>query len=132
MNETAVAITATPVAELGFMHFIAQTDLVGQALFAILVIMSVVSWSLIVIKGVGLFQRQRKSRAFLDFFWNATSLEAVQKEIDTHGANEPFAHLTAHAMHAQAHHARYGAAKLEEAGSAQDFLTRTIDRKSVV
>jgi len=31
-------------------------------------------------------------------------------------------------MHAQAHHARYGAAKLEEAGSAQDFLTRTIKK----
>ena len=29
---------------------------------------------------------------------------------------------------AQAHHARYGAAKLEEAGSASDFVTRTIKK----
>lgn len=114
--------------ELGFSHFIAQTDAVGQGLFVILVLMSLVSWGLILTKGVALFKRQRRSRAFLDFFWNATSLEAVQQEIATHGVSEPFAHLTAHAMHAQAHHARYGAAKLEEAGSAQEFLTRTIKK----
>src|SRR5690606_10233821 len=39
-----------------------------------------------------------------------------------------FSHLTAHAVHAQAHHARYGSSKLEEAGTAQDFLTRTIKK----
>jgi biopolymer transport protein ExbB len=31
-------------------------------------------------------------------------------------------------MHAQAHHARYGAAKLEEAGSSSEFVTRTIKK----
>ena len=71
---------------------------------------------------------EESGAAFLQLCWNATSLEAVQHEIATHGASEPFAHLTAHAMHAQAHHARYGAAKLEEAGSAQEFLTRTIKK----
>jgi biopolymer transport protein ExbB len=125
----AVAQTAVPSAPPpGFGHFIAQSDFVGQSLFAILVIMSLISWALIVIKGVALYLRQRRSKSFLDFFWNATSLEAVQHEIATHGVQEPFAHLTSHAMHAQAHHARYGAAKLEEAGSAQDFLTRTIKK----
>lgn len=125
---TNQAVVEQPAAQLGFSHFIAQTDVVGQALFVILVLMSLVSWALIVTKGVALFRRQRRSKAFLDFFWNATSLEAVQHEIATHGVHEPFAHLTAHAMHAQAHHARYGAAKLEEAGSAQEFLTRTIKK----
>jgi len=122
------AAASVPATELGFGHFISQTDAVGQGLFAILVIMSVISWGLIVTRGVALYLRQKRSRAFLDFFWNATSLEAVQQEIQTHGVQEPFAHLTAHAMNAQAHHARYGAAKLEEAGSAQDFLTRTIKK----
>ena len=125
----AVAQTAVPTAPPpGFGHFIAQSDAVGQTLFGILVVMSLISWALIVIKGVALFLRQRRSKSFLDFFWNATSLESVQHEIATHGVQEPFAHLTSHAMHAQNHHARYGAAKLEEAGSAQDFLTRTIKK----
>jgi len=124
----AVAPEAAASATPGFGHFIAQSDAIGQGLFVILVLMSVLSWALIAIKGVALFLRQRRSQSFLNFFWNATSLEAVQHEIATHGVKEPFAHLTAHAMHAQAHHARYGAAKLEEAGSAQDFLTRTIKK----
>lgn len=126
MTELVTAVPAAP--DMGFTHFITQTDLVGQGLFAILVMMSLVSWALIVTKGVGLFRRQRRSRSFLKFFWNATSLEAVQNEIANHGVSEPFAYLTAHAMHAQSHHARFGAAKLEEAGSAQDFLTRTIKK----
>ena len=134
MNETttpattAVVEASTSAPEMGFGHFIKNTDAVGQGLFIILVAMSLLSWALIITKGVGLLLRQRRSKTFLNFFWNATSLEAVQHEISTHGVHEPFGHLTSHAMHAQAHHARYGAAKLEEAGSAQDFLTRTIKK----
>jgi biopolymer transport protein ExbB len=129
VSDAQAMVAATPPAsELGFSHFIRQTDVVGQGLFVILVLMSLVSWALIIVKGVALFRRQKRSKAFLSFFWNATSLESVQHEIATHGVSEPFAHLTAHAMHAQAHHARFGAAKLEEAGSAQEFLTRTIKK----
>lgn len=131
-SAVATSLAAVPEAAAsaapGFGHFIAQSDAIGQGLFVILVLMSVLSWALIVIKGIALLLRQRRSQSFLSFFWNATSLEAVQHEIATHGVKEPFAHLTAHAMHAQAHHARYGAAKLEEAGSAKDFLTRTIKK----
>jgi biopolymer transport protein ExbB len=113
---------------LGFGHFIAQSDGLGKTLLLILVLMSVVSWAIIAIKGLTLYARQRRSLAFLNFFWNATSLDAVAAEIGTHGVRDPFSHLTSHAMHAQAHHAKYGAAKLEEAGSASEFVTRTIKK----
>ena len=113
---------------LGFAHFIAQSDAVGKTLLVLLLAMSVLSWIIIALKGLAQWSRQRRSRRFLDFFWNATSLEAVQHEITTHGAHDPFSHLTAHATHARQHHARYGAAKLEEAGSASDFVTRTIKK----
>src|SRR5919108_3898968 len=113
---------------LGFGHFIAQSDIVAKVLLAVLAIMSAISWYLIVYKGVSQIVRQKRSAKFLAFFWSATSLEAVQNELSVHGVHEPFGHLTAHAMHAQAHHARFGAAKLEEAGSEQEFLTRTIKK----
>jgi biopolymer transport protein ExbB len=115
-------------ASLGFAHFLGQADAVGKALLAILLLMSVASWALIALKGVTQALRQRRSEKFLNLFWNARSLDEVQHEITTHGVDNPFAHLAAHAMHAQAHHARYGASKLSEAGSAQDFLTRTIKK----
>ncbi|MBT9594566.1 MAG: MotA/TolQ/ExbB proton channel family protein [Vitreoscilla sp.] len=112
----------------GLAHFIGQSDAVGKTLLAILLLMSVISWVLIATKGLTAFFRKRRSGAFLALFWNATSLGEVHAEISTHGVHEPFAHLTAHAMHAQAHHARHGAAKLAEAGSEQEFLTRTIKK----
>jgi biopolymer transport protein ExbB len=113
---------------LGFGHFIAQSDIVAKVLLAVLAIMSAISWYLIVYKGVSQVVRQKRSAKFLSFFWSATSLEAVQNELSVHGVHEPFGHLAAHAMHAQAHHAKFGAAKLEEAGSEQEFLTRTIKK----
>ena len=115
-------------ASLGFGHFIGQSDAVGKTLLVILIVMSVASWAIIAIKGVSLLARKSRSHTFLNFFWNATSLDAVAGEISTHGANDPFSHLTAHAMQAQAHHAKYGAAKLEEAGSSSEFVTRTIKK----
>src|SRR6187455_314896 len=113
---------------LGFGHFIANADIVAKVLLAVLAIMSAVSWYLIVYKGISQVVRQKRSQKFLAFFWSATSLEQVQNELGVHGVHEPFGHLTAHAMHAQAHHAKFGAAKLEEAGSEQEFLTRTIKK----
>ena len=113
---------------VGFGHFIAQSDAVGKFLLSLLVLMSVASWVLIAAKGVSLYVRGKRSGTFLDFFWNARSLDAVQAEISTHGAHDPFSHLSAHALHAQAHHARHGAARLAEAGSANDFITRTIKK----
>src|SRR6202171_4803649 len=113
---------------LGFGHFLQQSDIVARVLLAILVIMSAISWYLIVMKGISQIVRQRRSQKFLTFFWSATSLEAVQHELNTHGVREPFGPLTAHSLRAQAHHEKFGAAKLEEAGSQQEFLTRTIKK----
>jgi biopolymer transport protein ExbB len=126
MTELVAAVPAAP--ELGFTHFIAQTDVVGQGLFVILVIMSLVSWALIVTKGVGLFRRQRRSQAFLSFFWNATSLEAVQNEIATHGVSEPFAHLTAHACTPRRTMPVSARPSWKRQAVRSDFLTRTIKK----
>ena len=118
----------TPETTLGMGHFIAQSDAVGKTLLVLLLAMSVMSWAILALKGLTLIVRRSRSERFLNLFWNATSLEAVAAEIATHGATDPFSHLTAHAMHAQAHHAKYGAAKLEEAGTAGEFVTRTIKK----
>jgi len=121
-------IVPEPQVSLGITHFLAQTDAVGTALLLLLLAMSVASWALIAIKGLSQAIRARRSEHFLRLFWNARSLDEVSAEIATHGARDPFSHLAAHAMHAQAHHAKYGAARLSEAGSAQDFVTRTIKK----
>jgi len=115
-------------ATLGFAHFLSQSDAIGKALLIILLGMSALSWALIAIKGLTQWVRRKRSEQFLGFFWNARSLDEVGAEIAMHGARDPFSHLAAHALHAQAHHAKYGASKLAEAGTAQDFVTRTIKK----
>ena len=113
---------------LGFGHFIAHTDAVGHTLLLLLIGMSVASWAIIAVKGLSLGLRKSRGAAFLRRFWNASSLDAVAADMVAHGARDPFSHLTAQAMHAQSHHARYGSARLEEAGSASEFVTRTIKK----
>src|SRR3546814_18960494 len=88
--------------------------------------MSLTSWYLIFVKCFVNWRISRRSKTFLNEFWAASSLEQVENEIATHGANEPFAHLASHAIHARNHHAKYGALKLEEKGSTSAFITRTI------
>ncbi|MBC7735553.1 MAG: MotA/TolQ/ExbB proton channel family protein [Bacteriovorax sp.] len=119
---------AAGIGALGFGHFIGQSDALGKTLLACLIVMSIASWVIIAIKGAALLVRRGRSHAFLNLFWNATSLDAVAGEIAAHGARDPFSHLTAHAMQAQAHHAKYGAAKLGEAGTSSEFVTRTLKK----
>ena len=109
----------------GFGHFIAQSDALGQSLLVLLLAMPVVSWVLVAFKGLAHWRRQRRSNDFLAGFWNAPTLDAVQHTLSVQGPPDPFAHLTAHALHAQQHHTRRGATRLADAGSTADFITCT-------
>ena len=111
---------------LGFGHFIAQSDALGKTLLVVLLLMSMASWALMAIKGFSQWHSRRRGEAFLGSFWNAPTLDEVRHELATHGAHDPFAHLTAHALHARDHHARHGATRLADAGSTSDYITRTI------
>jgi biopolymer transport protein ExbB len=125
--QAAAAPTALPpTPDMGMLHFIAQSDIVGKTLFVILLLMSLVTWYLILVKAANSVVVRKRSQDFLNKFWNAGSLEQVEHEITTHGARDPFSHLASHAMHAQAHHAKYGATKLAETGSNGEFVTRTM------
>lgn len=121
---TSAALAQSQAQDSGMLHFIAQSDWVGKGLFAVLLLMSLASWYLIIVKSLTVYRLKRRSKQFLKEFWAASSLEQVENEIATHGANEPFAHLASHAIHAQNHHAKYGASRLEEKGSTASFVTR--------
>ena len=127
LHQAAGALPPLPaVPDMGFLHFVAQSDFVGKTLFAILVVMSLVTWYLILVKCLSNLRMRRRSADFLNKFWNSSSLEQVENEIVTHGARDPFSHLASHAMHAQSHHSKFGATKLEESGANGEFVTRTM------
>lgn len=109
-------------------HFLAQSDTVGQALFWILLSMSVTSWYFIVVKAWQSFQTRQRSQQFLNTFWEANSLDSVAKLLTEHTSKEPFSHLTYHAINANRHHTLHSGNKLYEAGSGSEFLTRAMRR----
>jgi biopolymer transport protein ExbB len=113
---------------VGFAHFLAQTDTLGKAILAILIVMSVTTWYLIVTKGIETLSRRRRTSRFLALFWDSPSLAAVERHLEQHPASEPFSQLAYHAIVSTRHHARHGQNRLNEAGSGAEFLTRSIRR----
>ena len=113
---------------VGFAHFLSQTDAVGSTVLFLLLVMSVATWYLIATRAFAALSMRRRTRTFLDRFWNAPSLIAVEKHLEDHRPDEPFSHLAYHAIVSARHHQRHGADRLNESGSTSEFLTRAIRR----
>ena len=123
----AAAQATTDIAnQPGMLAFIQQSDIVGQTLFGILVLMSLITWYLIVVKVLLNMRQKHRSKQFLDRFWSAASLEQVDKDLHQYGAHDPFSRLTNQALHASDHYARYGASSLAEVGGSTEFVTRAM------
>jgi biopolymer transport protein ExbB len=114
----------------GIASFLAQTDAVGVAIAVILALMSLVTWTIIVGKGIQTRRENTRSKAFLKAFWNAASLSEVGgmlKDTPEHSQDNLFAHLTWHGLQA-VRHGGVNAKRLEDAGGGADFLTRSLRR----
>ena len=113
---------------MGFANFIQQADAIALFILATLLIMSVGSWYYIAIKGWRHTQSSKLSREFLRTFWAAPNLEAVAQRIRSTGISDPFSHLVHHGFTAIEQHRSRNGKSLIEAGSAEDFLTRSLKR----
>ncbi|PPD02885.1 MAG: biopolymer transporter ExbB [Methylobacter sp.] len=109
-------------------NFWLHSDSVGQALFSLLLAMSATSWFFIAAKSGQAFLQRRRSAGFLKIFWGAPSLAEVTAYLQQTLPSEPFANLAAQAVNAVNHHALHGPERLNEAGAAGEFLTRTLRR----
>lgn len=111
---------------MGMLGFIAQSDFVGKSLFAILILMSLLSWYLIFAKLIVNATRRARTKKFLKEFWAADSLDDIEQKWSVDGSSESFSRLTHHAINARNHHAQYGGTNLEESGSTAAFVTRSM------
>lgn len=92
-SNTATAMADAP-AQHDMLHFVKQTDVVGKTLFGILVLMSVVTWYIIIVKTLTNIRQRSLSKQFLHRFWNASSLQQVYKDLHQYGAKRPFFSLS--------------------------------------
>jgi biopolymer transport protein ExbB len=119
---------ASAQAQLGFAHFIAQSDSLARFLLVVLLAMSVITWYLIVSKAIANWRMRKSARAFLSRFWDAPGLAPVAEHIQAAGVHDPFSHMTRHGLQAAEQYRNKTGSRLIESGSADEFLTRALRR----
>jgi biopolymer transport protein ExbB len=87
-----------PQQTAGFAGFLAQTDALGKAILAIMLLMSIATWYLIATKSLSVFLEHRKSTRFLEAFWNAPSLATIQSGVAGAISPDIFSHLAHSAL----------------------------------
>ncbi len=69
-------------AGLDYLEIVTHSGPVGILVLVLLLIASLVSWAIILMKHIHLRQAQRQSVLFLDTFWQSKSLPAIYQESD--------------------------------------------------
>lgn len=110
---------------LGFAHFISQCDAVGRGVLFILLLLSVASWYLIVTKAIANYSAKKRADEFLQQFWQASSLQDMQKTLNISPDANAFSDLAKQALDVQSGNQR-GAEKLLVAGGMSEYLTRVL------
>ncbi len=96
--------------QFDFMNFISQGGPVTMMVALCLLIMSVASWYLMVLKG---YQAMRLNRSYAAddlAFWDAQSLEAAMRQVDQ---SSPIGRLAQQAIEATEHHQQHASKKLQ-------------------
>lgn len=112
---------------LNSLKFITDGGTVSIVVAALLLLMSIGSWYLMVIKSIQLRSLRRNSKTFLAHFRNASNLAEAIRNSSWHAQN-PFAQLAKNGANAAAHHRRHAAQRLLDACSHEEFIARALRR----
>jgi len=110
---------------LGFAHFIEQCDAIGLGVLLLLFFLSVTSWYLIIVKAVANIGERKRAEAFLTRFWEAASLQEMEKLLNKDNEDNAFAVLARQALAVKRGDQR-GAEKLLVAGGVSEYVTRVL------
>ena len=111
--------------QLGLFHMLQSGGIVIVLTALALMIMSIISWTVIVIKGLGV-QRAKKQAAALQTFWHSTDLEHGLKALDTEpGHPNPFKQLALEGQSAMQHH-RHSDKQLHDSLDLNDWMTGSL------
>jgi biopolymer transport protein ExbB len=114
--------------EVGFAHFLAQTDSVGKFVLLVLLLLSVTSWYLIVTRTLNNWLAQRTAEVFLKSFWQARTVKEVQSMLRGDAADNAFAILAKSSFEA-VEHLESDDLGLAAAGGMAEYLTRTLNNE---
>jgi biopolymer transport protein ExbB len=108
----------------GIAHVWAEGDIVTHAIGVVLAAMSIISWTVIVLKLVQLWRVQRITQRTEAQFWNATDYTSGLQALDS-VPNNPYAALASSGRDAAAHHAA-SAPQLRDRLDISEWVTRAL------
>lgn len=79
---TPEAVPAAAPKAAGILHLVLSAGLVVKLVMLLLLVFSVASWAIILVKIRGLSKAQRDSAAFLDLFWSSNELDGLYKQAE--------------------------------------------------
>ena len=109
--------------EFGLMHVWTQGDWVTRSVFAILLLMSLASWIVILIKALGVMRAKRQA-ARMEGFWHSSDMAEGLAKLGTDHTN-PFRHLAIEGREAAAHHRRTQS-QLHDSLDVSDWISRAL------
>ena len=109
--------------QFGIAHVWAQGDFVTRSVAILLLLMSVASWAVIVIKTLALLRLKKQTRLARDF-WHSEDFAVALNKLGTE-ADNPFRNMALEGREAVAHH-RKTSEHLHDALDISDWVTRTL------
>ena len=111
--------------QLGLFHMLQSGGVVIGITALALLIMSIISWTVIIVKGLGV-QRAKKQAAALQNFWHSTDLAHGIQALDTEpGHPNPFKQLAVEGQSAMQHH-RHSDKQLHDTLDLSDWMTGSL------
>ena len=104
-----------------------QGDWVIKAVAVVLLVMSVLSWSVMLAKGWHLLRLRRMAAAVSERFWHTRSFAEGLHALGSEGRRNPFRALAEQGAEASAHHAQYEQ-DLHGALNASDWIVSCLRR----
>ncbi len=115
-----------PLGQLGLAHFWQQSDFVIHSVAIVLLVMSILSWVLIVSRLVGQLRVNRAMEQALTQFWGAADLPAALAAVERTDTSGIFAGLARAGVQAAEAHGRHAAQGIGAGVSISEFVTRAL------
>jgi len=109
--------------EFGLLHVWTQGDWVSRTVFCALVLMSLASWVVILIKALDVVRAKRQA-AKVESFWHSADIAEGMSKLTPADGN-PFRELAVQGREAAAHH-RATKAQLHDTLDASDWISRAL------
>lgn len=112
----------------GLLGFWMQADAVGKSAALLLLLMSVLVWYLIVMKGWHAWRVRRRAERAMQAFWQGANLVEAVAHVQRAAPESPFAAAAAEGANAAVHYARQAGDKIATRLDLSAFVTRALRR----